>query len=147
MTRSGESRLTDSRLAAVIPLHYGEAMKILSSSFPAGPPGAGLLLLRFAVAAVLLSESFGHAWPIVIAAVVIAFSLTLGFLSMIAALLATALQTTGAFAAGTGTTGLVVASISQSLALALTGPGAYSLDARLFGRRLIFESRRKSGMD
>ncbi|MEJ1965667.1 MAG: hypothetical protein WDO56_30590 [Gammaproteobacteria bacterium] len=100
-------------------------MKIPFSSFPAGSPSAGLLLLRFAVATVLLLEASGHTALIVIAAAIIAISL----------------------AVGSGTSALLVAAICQSLALALTGPGAYSLDARLFGRRLIFESRHRHGSD
>lgn len=122
-------------------------MKIPFSSFPAGSPSAGLLLLRFAVATVLLLEASGHTALIVSAAAIIAISLAVGFLSKFAAFLATLTHIADAIAAGSGTSALLVAAICQSLALALTGPGAYSLDARLFGRRLIFESRRRHGSD
>jgi hypothetical protein len=122
-------------------------MQILSSSFPTGAPGTGLLLLRIALAAALISEASGHSLPTLIAAAGIALSLSIGCLTMIAALLAALMHTIDAFTSGTAAPMLSCVLIAQSVALALLGPGAYSLDARLFGRRLIFESRQQQGSD
>jgi hypothetical protein len=109
--------------------------------------GLGLLLLRVGVAGTLLSESPGRSLPILVAALVVAFGLTIGLLTIIAAFLATLIQATDAFAASTAASGLFFASLAQSLALAFLGPGAYSLDARLYGRRLIFESRQQRDLN
>jgi hypothetical protein len=101
----------------------------LFSSFPDGRPGAGLLLLRIAIGIALVVQS--QAWndatlqrALVFA---IAAGLVAGFMTPLLALVAGA-------TAGFGPYPFVVA-IGASLAL--LGPGAYSLDARWFGRREI----------
>lgn len=102
----------------------------------------GLLLLRLAVAAALMFDALEYSRPMLIVAAGIALSLSLGLLSTITALLVVLMQAAGAVAPGIEPSAPIFVSIAQSLALALLGPGAYSVDARLFGRRLIFESRR-----
>jgi hypothetical protein len=93
----------------------------LFSSFPDGRAGAGLLILRITVAAgvVLQTESA--------LALFVAAPLVAGFM-------------TPAIAAGAAVIAMMadapyVAAIA--IALALLGPGAFSVDARLFGRREI----------
>ena len=96
-------------------------MQRLFSSFPDGRPGAGLVILRITVAAVLVMET-GSATALFVAA-----PLAAGFMTPAAAVVAAA-------------TALVLQSPSLAaiaVALALLGPGAYSVDARLFGRREI----------
>jgi uncharacterized membrane protein YphA (DoxX/SURF4 family) len=132
----------------------------LFSSFPEGWPGIGLVFLRLTLAinaitcgADLLAGMGGHASSAWAGAVAIAAGLALliGFLTP--------------FASASITIGCLVMSVSSplvpmpnehisiltafdlaaiSIALVLLGPGAFSLDARLFGRReiIIPEGRR-----
>jgi uncharacterized membrane protein YphA (DoxX/SURF4 family) len=121
--------------------------------FPSGPPGVGLLLLRFAVGLIALCEGVGYLtgrsptlkmWAVGLAALAIGSSLLIGFLTPKAAVLAGAGSIAIAlswFPAPTlnlcdsklGTAVVVV----MAAALACLGPGAFSLDARWFGRREI----------
>ena len=80
----------------------------LTSSLP-GLAGVGLVVLCLAV---------GFGTPVV---------------SAIAALAAVADMVAGPHARGVGATGVLVL---DAAALGLLGPGAYSIDARLFGRRV-----------
>jgi uncharacterized membrane protein YphA (DoxX/SURF4 family) len=67
----------------------------------------------------------------------LAITLIAGFLTPILALLAAAVQFIGPWAATMSTSGLLVVSILNAVALALLGPGAYSIDAARFGRRVV----------
>lgn len=105
--------------------------------YPAGIVGAGLLLLRFAVAgSAILSVLLGPAapfWcePLV---VVIAISLCVGIgvrASASLGLLAALCVPAGAPQL------LVIVHAVTAASLVLTGAGAYSLDARFFGRRRV----------
>ena len=118
------------------------------SSFPTGVPGLGLLLLRVAVGvgAGLLPvvQAFAargpHTWASLVACVLGAM-LVLGLLTPVSGLGLAAIGlavSTGAHASMSGVDGVLGA--ATALAVALLGPGAYSLDARLFGRREIVVS-------
>ena len=127
-------------------------MQRLFATFPTGSPGLGLLVLRVAVALALVvhgAACFGGESALGTFAVAAAAALT-------AALLLIGLMTplAGAFAALMGF-GLAMAwlpaptpnafevrltavlVVSVAAAIALLGPGAFSLDAALFGRREI----------
>jgi hypothetical protein len=107
--------------------------------FPGGIVGAGLLLLRTSVAVSVLmltnlfSQTFGLAqWAGVLAAIGLCAGLqtrTLAGLSLFAPLLS--------LTAASAPLGQTALHLTTALALALTGPGAFSADARLFGRRTI----------
>ena len=114
----------------------------LFSAFPTGQAGIGLLLLRLMSSVFLIMQSrhaFDGTWPAIslgAVAIVSAVLLTAGFLTPIAGVLAMAAALLGDAPAWGGLA--VVAA-----ALALLGPGAYSVDARLFGRREIVIARQK----
>ena len=115
-------------------------MRGFSSSFPRGSAGFGLLMLRMAVGLQLLSESnCTGALPWWQAAVVtlVGLALVLGALTPVAAVSAALYQMLClAHANWPHATPLLIAAMT-AVALALMGPGAYSVDARLFGRRRL----------
>ena len=120
------------------------------SAFPNGRPGAGLLLLRVVVGLVaavrgaygLSSES---PWDrgVDLAGAAGGALILAGFLTPLAALcVASALTLSWLFAASEGLTDLsVLLLLSHCASLALLGPGAWSVDARLFGHREILIPR------
>jgi hypothetical protein len=128
-------------------------MQRLFSMFPDGRPGAGLLLLRVAVGGTLLvlgGTYLAHAgqagwWGLAVGLLAAASgaSLLIGFLTplgVLAGLVAIGLALqwspldTPVLVNGRVVALLVVIAAA---AVALLGPGALSLDARLFGRREI----------
>ena len=104
------------------------------SSFPAGHAGQGLLLLRGVVALLLLlcvtngvHNAAVHGLAAGAAALILVGLCTRGAaLAALALIIASAEWKMGPLLAA-----------SLAVALALTGPGSLSLDARLFGRRNI----------
>jgi hypothetical protein len=110
--------------------------------FPQGGPGIALLLLRISVAGMSLysvftyARSTNHQWAIpyvAAAALLLAFGLLTPLFSIFACVLSFLLCVLLP-----GLNGYVLLSFAlNAVALALLGPGAYSLDARLFGRRLV----------
>lgn len=114
-------------------------MQRLFSTFPSGPPGLGLLVLRTSVAAALfLSFSWNQGIPFgaVAASWLLCLALCVGYLTPIAALLAFALHAVLLWLRLVSAEASAL-HIADALALALLGPGAYSLDARRFGRRVL----------
>jgi uncharacterized membrane protein YphA (DoxX/SURF4 family) len=128
-------------------------MQRLYSMFPHGGPGVGLLLLRVATAAMFALNithrfNFGSPvvyWAVVSAIALISFSLCLGFLTPILAAIAcvTAVANIYFLADQPGAV-VYVLRILTSGALFFLGPGAYSVDARLFGLRVTVVPPRKS---
>ena len=124
-------------------------LRLLFSTFPGGGRGIGLLLLRGAVgAAAIIKGGIYLNGPATITgaisgiiALTVGFSLLVGFITPIAS----GLITLGAFAAcfsRIGAGGLENTALSAfvgivAVSLTLLGPGALSLDSRLFGRREI----------
>jgi hypothetical protein len=111
--------------------------------FPDGLPGLALVLLRGSVGLTILHQGCAHygALPVwlVAAMVLLAVLLAAGVFTPVLALAAIAVQLIGI--TGHGISGvdvvMVVASSLNALALAMLGPGAYSLDAHRFGRRVV----------
>jgi hypothetical protein len=117
-------------------------MHRLFSMFPHGGPGLALLLLRVSVAAAFFVNvanrtGFSSIRLLLAGALLISISLAIGFLtpslSVIACVSAVSNSLIGPHAGAI----IDVFSILDAAALALLGPGAYSVDARLFGRRVI----------
>jgi putative oxidoreductase len=120
----------------------------LFSAFPEGWPGAGLVLLRVLAAAPLLqfveaasihTQSLSVALQL-LAAVCSGFVIIGLWTPVSAALLAVAELCLLFFPANDSFMHVVMAVLCASLAM--TGPGAWSVDARLFGRKRIRIPRR-----
>ena len=145
---------------------WGEGVSLLKLfvSFPDGWPGVGLLLLRLTVAfssfakmASLIAAPGTQSiasWSMGLLGVVVGTALLLGILTPVAGALAALCNLCSAFwflASGAGTRGNLVITIYylviMSMVVVLLGPGAFSLDAYLFGRReiVIPEARRSRG--
>jgi hypothetical protein len=113
----------------------------LFSMFPSGRPGIALLILRVSVAAMLLAHGRISEIPafssVFLVVLLLALSLCLGFATPLAATLYCIAGLALLPNAVGFDTKIIVLSIPNAVVLALLGPGAYSLDARLFGRRVI----------
>ncbi len=115
-------------------------MKQLFSVYPAGLAGAALLLLRCSLALVLTSSASEYldlrSWPALVVNG-LAIALVAGFATRI---IAASASVAGLLALAAGDHAMWVLLLGRSidaLALALIGPGAYSIDALLFGRATI----------
>ena len=121
-------------------------MQRLFSTFANGWPGAGLLLLRALVGVALLHEipqlierpAFGVIAPQMIAVLAGTFLLVGLWTPVVGTLIAIVEVWIIFVVAGDPSVPLMLATIAA--ALAMIGPGAWSIDARLFGRKHI-ESR------
>ena len=111
------------------------------SQYPDGAAGVALVLLRLACAwiAVLVSArppfpQFSPNASIVVSA---ATALALGFGTRIVAFVLAGAAIATAFMTGSDSAPTMIARACGCAALGLLGPGAYSIDARVFGRRVI----------
>lgn len=109
--------------------------------FPQGGPGVALILLRISVAGMALFSfrTYGGLVPhwILPVLVLVLISVCVGFLTPVFSVLLSILNLYYLIATGTDNAPIHGTAILNAVALALLGPGAYSLDARRFGRRVM----------
>ena len=118
-------------------------MRRLFSTFAKGWPGVGLLLMRLAAGAALLVRVDGslieRALAIISAVLVLA-----GLWTPIAGAVVALMQVWAVFPQG-GDPWVNILVGSLGAALALLGPGAWSMDARLYGWKRIDLPKRNGG--
>lgn len=123
-------------------------MQRLFSTFADGWPGAGLLLLRLLTGAALIDFGIGGVRegppPLTVALQIIgiaaAIFLLMGVFTPLAGVLAAAVEVWIAilqFSSRSGDPWVTLAQAILAAALAMIGPGAWSIDARRFGRKHI----------
>jgi hypothetical protein len=117
-------------------------MQRLFTMFPLGPAGIALFLLRLSAAAMLLMMVFPGAqvtssqWAFAGLAVLAGF-LVLGAFTPLLCALGCCLEIAALFSLRGVDAFYMLFSIVDTAALGLLGPGGYSLDARMFGRRRV----------
>ena len=117
-------------------------MQRLFAMFPEGGPGLALLLLRVSAAtAFFLTLANGKivaaAHWVLPCVVGLAAGLCLGILTPVLSVLIAALELVELFISGGSVWLAPLLPIVNVATLALLGPGAYSIDAWLFGRRVL----------
>jgi hypothetical protein len=115
-------------------------MHRLYSMFPSGYPGAGLVLLRLAVMITLwpLPDAFqtsSAGYFLIGCDAALLIALGVGVFTPFAALLCLVLKGAELATPGTAPVECLSSAALASLALLFLGPGAYSLDSQLYGRR------------
>jgi hypothetical protein len=118
--------------------------------FPQGGPGIGLLLLRTAAAGMFALNLYRFNfssnalyWLMVSLIFLISLGLMLGFLTPIFAIIASVGAVLNLALAGAPIDEVYILRTLTSAALVFLGPGAYSVDARLFGLRVTVVPPRK----
>ena len=110
--------------------------------FPTGAPGVALLILRISLAAAIVDTgshgaNSSFAPVILLASAVQSVLLGLGLLTPIVSMSACAFELASLLSSGHGDVRFIALSSLNAAAITFLGPGAYSFDARLFGRREI----------
>ncbi|GAB7128727.1 hypothetical protein JCM19000A_32350 [Silvimonas sp. JCM 19000] len=108
--------------------------------FPGGAPGVGLLLLRLATAVALPLYNCCADAPlpgIDLAAAALAGLLALGLFTPMSAGVTVLLQLAGLALCTPPQLPMALLTGMNAAVLALLGPGAWSVDARMFGRRIV----------
>jgi len=119
-------------------------MQRLFSTFPGSWPGLGLLILRWTASLSLITDAPWWATPAHTATgmtlhgstFVVSGLLGLGFYTPYAAAIAGMMQVVACFGSSADI-GVRVVAIGLCAGLGMTGPGAWSIDARVFGRKRI----------
>jgi putative oxidoreductase len=118
-------------------------MQRFFSTFPNGSPGIGLMLLRLTLASSLFADATANLRGLVLSQAVPAATeilagalIIVGLWTPIAAVIVCVLLF-GILLTTRRTIELHLLQAALALSLALLGPGAWSFDARLFGRRRV----------
>jgi hypothetical protein len=114
--------------------------------FRSGRTGVALVIIRLCLLSTLLLHLFRYgpimSWGWTVPGIVlVAVALALGGATCLACVLFCAAEIGYKLTAQGFDGGALMLSIGVGIALAMLGPGAYSLDARIFGRRVIIFSR------
>jgi hypothetical protein len=109
--------------------------------FPSRWPGLALIFLRGSVATSVVLEGCIHrqelsGWMLGALALLSA-CLCAGFLTPIMAILALSVHVLAWSSMSSDGAGMTTVALLDALALAMVGPGAYSIDACCFGRRVV----------
>lgn len=148
--RTGDFTDTLSRLSVYKSTGNVETVPRLFHLYLPGRPGIGMLLLRNSVAAILLTEVNAQypvllPWWIALALLLLAVSLCLGFLTFFVSLFCGVFEVAALFLWNDHPPASILYA-SFALSLALVGPGAYSIDAKLFSRRVtVFPNTERPG--
>lgn len=118
-------------------------MQRLFSTFPNGWPGIGLILQRVVTATILFSSGFGHLRESSQHALILphliggaaGILLLLGLWTPVSGTLIAVVEAWVAYASAGAVIPIMLATLGATLAM--IGPGAWSIDARLFGRKHI----------
>ena len=115
--------------------------------FPQGGPGVAVLLLRVSVVAFLIIAVANYRGSarllVLVGAVLISISLLIGFLTPFFCVIVIALVIGNMIINPHASGVFCVIAIANAAALGLLGPGAYSLDSKLFGRSVTIVRPRK----
>lgn len=112
--------------------------------FPNGWPGAGLLLLRLVAGSMLIhsgvpglaAQSHQRHVALLIVPAILGALLLIGFWTPVAGILLGVFEMIGIVYGAESVQGSLLLG-TVSIALAMTGPGMWSIDARMFGRRRL----------
>lgn len=124
-------------------------MQRLFTMFPLGPAGVALLLLRLSAAAMVLMLAFPQTqvnssqWALAGLAVLAAF-VVVGAFTPVLCTLCCCLEIAALFSLHGAEAIYMLFAVVNTAALGLLGPGGYSLDARMFGRRRVVLSTEDS---
>lgn len=139
----GEWNIPEAKAGSASRTRYRFGVPKLILRYPEGVPGAALLLMRLSFALVVLPALHrllptpDKGWLMAFPAGAMVFALALGCCTRLTAiLLASALVASSVSMRGE-TLALFVACAGGVVALILLGPGAYSIDAHRYGRRVI----------
>lgn len=136
----GDRNTPGQRAGGHVPQGYCLTMLL---RYPDGVTGVALLLMRLSCALIAfpaltrLWPASVSWWPPAILSTLLSLALVVGLGTRIAALLLVAVLAADLLAASGELVLVMLASASGAGALTLLGPGAYSIDAQLFGRRVI----------
>lgn len=119
-------------------------MQRLFSIFPNGWPGAGLLVLRLAASGLLFGQAVarfvpGERWEAIspaILGIAAGLLILIGLWTPVGCLLAVIAESWLLFVGGIATQPAILL-LSIGAAVAMLGPGSWSIDAVLFGRRRL----------
>lgn len=119
--------------------------------FPAGVPGTALLLLRLSVASSLFIErpapwDSSPSYWIQAVSIILAVAILIGLMTPYFAFACGAVELRDYWVTSSQNEFHLLLALLHALILAMLGPGAYSFDSRIFGRRLLsLPPRMKSG--